>query len=148
MTTEPRASEGRSSGPIDLTGVQNAMNKGIAGIKRGATEAASSLKNMGTNLKNTKVNNPVKVTKGAEFIPTMTGANLVKTKTRSGLLNDRKIIKTNDDNRSSRVVTNASGSVRKITSNEKVNGGVEKTARRYDNKGDLVKNVNKYRKNL
>ena len=58
MTTEPRV-----SGPINLTGVQNAMNKGIAGIKKGATDAGKSLKNVGANLKDSKLQNPTKVTK-------------------------------------------------------------------------------------
>ena len=61
--TKPKNPKEKASGPVNLTGVQNALNKGIAGIKKGVSDAKTSLKSQGAKLKDTKIQNPIKVTK-------------------------------------------------------------------------------------
>jgi hypothetical protein len=127
-------------GPVNLMGVQNALNKGVAFVKEGARET----KMMAQTLANTKINNPVKVEKSTKLT---TSPNVAKetTASRKGLMGDRtvtkKVVKDSETGSTtySRSATNSQGG-RKFESSKTVspNGDMTKGRTLYDQRGNVM----------
>jgi hypothetical protein len=120
-------------GPVNLMGVQNALNRGVAGIKNAAQTIA-----------NTKINNPIKVDKSSKFI-TASPIGKETTTTRKGLTGDRTITKKvakdyeTGSTTYSRSATNPRGGKMVETSKTVSSAGdVVKNRTRYDQKGDVM----------
>jgi hypothetical protein len=127
-------------GPVNLMGVQNVLNKGVAGIKKGV----EGIKNTGKAIADTKINNPVKVEKSSEFITT-SPIGKETTTTRKGLTGDRtitkKVVKDYETGSTtySRSATNPRGGKMVETSKTVSSAGdVTKGRTRYDQKGDVM----------
>ena len=120
-------------GPVNLMGVQNALNKGVAGIKNTVKDVA-----------NTKFNNPVKVEKSSKFITT-SPIGKETTTTRKGLTGDRtvakKVVKDYETGSTtySRSATNPKGG-KMVESTKTVSssGDMTKSKTRYDQRGDVM----------
>lgn len=135
-------------GPVNLMGVQNALNKGVAFVKEGARET----KMMAQTLANTKINNPIKVKKSSETSADLGSPIFLKTTNseRKGLMGDRTITKksvkdygTGDTTYSSRSATNSQGGI-KFESSKRVseNGDITKSRTLYDQKGNVMTSKN------
>jgi hypothetical protein len=123
-------------GPINLMGVQNALNKGVAVVKKA-----------GQAIANTKINNPVRVTKSSNILYDELGGpigreNITK---RKGLIGDRNITrKEATDNYEgtktySRSVTNPKGGkMIETTKTVSLTGDMTKGKTRYDKRGDVM----------
>lgn len=130
-------------GPVNLMGVQNALNKGVAFVKEGARET----KMMAQTLANTKINNPIKVKKSSET-STDWDSPVFRTKTnseRKGLMGDRTITKKSvkdygtGDTTYSRSATNSKGGI-KFESSKRVSqdGDITKSRTLYDQRGNVI----------
>jgi len=120
-------------GPVNLMGVQNALNKGIAAIK-----------NTGKAIANTKFNNPTKVEKSTKLMTSPVVAKETTT-TRKGLTGDRtvtkKVFKNTETGSTtySRSATNPKGG-KMVESSKTVSltGDITKGRTRYDQKGNVM----------
>jgi hypothetical protein len=130
-------------GPVNLMGVQNALNKGVAFVKEGARETKMAAQ----TLANTKINNPVKVKKTSETSTDWDSPVFRKetTSSRKGLIGDRTITKKSvkdygtGDTTYSRSTTNFQGG-RKFESSKRVSsdGDMNKSRTLYDQRGNVM----------
>lgn len=127
-------------GPVNLMGVQNALNKGVAFVKEGARETKMAAQ----TLANTKINNPVKVEKSSKFITT-SPIGKETTASRKGLIGDRtvtkKVVKDYETGSTtySRSATNLRGG-KMVESSKTVspNGDMTKGRTLYDQGGNVM----------
>ena len=130
-------------GPVNLMGVQNALNKGVAFVKEGAQET----KKAAQTIANTKINNPIKVKKSSET-STDWDSPVFRKQTnseRKGLVGDRTITKKSvkdygtGDTTYSRSATNPKGGKMVETSKTvSSTGDMTKSRTRYDQEGAVM----------
>jgi hypothetical protein len=130
-------------GPVNLMGVQNALNKGVAFVKEGARETKMAAQ----TLANTKINNPIKVKKTSETSTDWDSPVFRKktTSERKGLIGDRTITKKSvkdygtGDTTYSRSATNPrGGKMVESTKTVSLDGDMTKSKTRYDQKGNVM----------
>jgi hypothetical protein len=130
-------------GPVNLMGVQNALNKGVAFVKEGARETKMAAQ----TLANTKINNPIKVKKTSETSTDWDSPVFRKktTSERKGLIGDRTITKKSvkdygtGDTTYSRSATNPrGGKMVESTKTVSSDGDMTKSKTRYDQRGNVM----------
>ena len=123
------------AGPINLMGVQNALNKGVA-----------SLKNFGKKVADAEINNPLYVEKREGYSRDQSGnvTGSTYTKRRQGVSGDRSVTKVKTEFKSgatsyTKSATNPKGGrMIEVTKDKSSKGDVVKRRTRFDEEGDIM----------
>ena len=122
-------------GPVNLMGVQNALNKGVA-----------SLKNFGKKVADAEINNPLYVEKREGYSRDQSGnvTGYTDTKRRQGISGDRSVTKVKTEFKSgatsyTKSATNPKGGrMIEVTKDKSSKGDVVKRRTRFTSDGDVM----------